>query len=308
MNGRFSLDSLSAVHPRGALNAVRMSQLLTSNYLRSRNLLLRWRWYVMYFLTRACRPVVIERPIGKARHRHAICLLTVSPDTDQIDFFHRLTDYEIYVVCDDNTTDIESLREKYNEIVFVRMDEMHCIRRGFHQLNALVKNGVPSSWDKALCYFYEVNPNRHEHVWFIESDVFVPSVETIPAIDAKYGDSHDLLSKAFEAFEDVPDWPFWHKHHDRSLPRFRSLMCAIRASKTFIDRVGKYAAAHRRLIFLESFFPSLAIRDGLRFEGIAELATILFHKRWEPGEFSAENLYHPVKDLRLQAASRLRFR
>jgi len=290
------------------MNVVRMPQFLTNNYLRARNLLLRWRWYAFYFLTRAGRPVVIERPIGKPRHRNAICLLTVTPDTDQLDFFRRLTDYEIYVVCDDNTADIESLRARYDPFVFIRMDELHCLRRGFRQLNAFVKNGVPSSWDKSLCYFHEVIPDRHEHVWFLESDVFVPSVETIPAIDAKYGDSYDLLSQAFEAFEDVPDWPFWHKHHDRSLPRVRSQVSAIRASKTFIDRVGKYATAHGRLIFLESFFPSLAIRDGLRFEGIAELATILFHKRWEPGEFSAENLYHPVKDLRLQAAARLRLR
>jgi len=305
---RATRNGPSAVHPRGVLNVVRMPQFLTNNYLRSRNLLLRWRWYVMYFLARAGRPVVIERPIGKARHRHAICLLTVTPDTDQLDFFRRLTDYDIYVVCDDNTADIESLNARYDAFVFVRMDEMHCLRRGFRQLNAFVKNGVPSSWDKALGYFYEIIPERHEHVWFLESDVFVPSVETIPAIDAKYGDSYDLLSQTFEAFEDVPNWPFWHKHHDRSLPRVRSQVSAIRCSKTFIDRVGKYAAAHGRLIFLESFFPSLAIRDGLRFEGIAELATILFHKRWEPGEFSAENLYHPVKDLRLQAAARLRFR
>jgi hypothetical protein len=284
-----------------------MPQLVTTIHRFSHNLLLRWRWYATYFLTRAGRPVVIERPAGDARHRHAICLLTVRPDMDQLDFFRSLTGYDVYVVCDDNTADIASLRARYDEFVFVRMDELHCLRRGFRQVNALVKNGVPSSWDKALCYFSEVIPDRHEHVWFLESDVFVPSIATLPAIDAKYGDSSDLLSQRFEAFADVPDWPFWHKHHDRSLPRFKSQVSAIRASKTFIDRVGQYAAVNGRLIFLESFFPSLAIREGLRFGEIAELHTILFHKRWDPGEFSAQNLYHPVKDMRLQAAARRQF-
>jgi hypothetical protein len=273
-----------------------------------RNRLLRWRWWATYFLTRFGRRVMIERPAGDVRHRHAICLLTVTPDTEQLDFFRGLTGYDIYVVCDDNTADIEPLRARYHDFLFVRIDELHCHRRGFRQLNAFVKNGVPSSWDKALCYFCEVIPDRHEHVWFLESDVFVPSTETLPAIDRKYGDAADLLSQRFEAFADVPNWPFWHKHHDRSLPRFRSQVSAIRAGKTFIARVAAYAASHGRLIFLESFFPSLAVREGLRFEGIEELASILFHKRWKPDEFRPENLYHPVKDLRLQAAARSQFR
>jgi hypothetical protein len=285
----------------------RLLQLANKVWLASRNRLLRWRWWAAYFLQRSGRPIAITRPNHDVRHRHAICLLTVTPDKEQLDFLRELTGYEVYVVCDDNTADIEPLRARYDAFVFVRMDEMHCRLRGFHELNALVKHGVPSSWDKALCYFCEVIPGRHDNVWFLESDVFVPSTETLPAIDRKYGDEADLLSQRFEAFADVPGWPFWRKHHDRSLPRFRSQVCAIRASRTFIARVGEYAATHGRLIFLESFFPSLAVREGLSFAEIEELAPILFHKRWHPDEFRPESLYHPVKDLQLQVAARRRF-
>lgn len=265
--------------------------------LRVRRILLRWRWYAWHLLARARHPVVAVAPADPPRHRTAICLLTEIPDATQLEFLRGIPGYDLLVICDDNAHDLAPLRASCRDTVFVQVDELRCLRAGYRQLNAVVKFGVPSAWDKAMYFLGDVIPNRYEHVWFLESDVLVPAVDTIPAIDARYGDGPDLLSGPVSSYADMPDWYFWSKHHDASLPRVRCQASAIRASRSLIGRIRSYAATRGRLIFLESFLPSLAVRDGLRCEDIAELATIDYHARWDSAEVRRSNLYHPVKRL-----------
>ncbi|MFM9058296.1 MAG: hypothetical protein ACKOSQ_04115 [Planctomycetaceae bacterium] len=294
---------------RSASDGIGMSGLSTACYtlLRVRRILLRWRWYAWHLLARARHPVVTVPPADPPRYRRAICLLTEIPDTTQIEFLRGIPGYDLLVICDDNTYDLTLLRASCRDTVFVQVDELRCLRAGYRQLNAVVKFGVPSAWDKAMYFLGDIISDRYEHVWFLESDVLVPAIDTIPAIDAKYGEGPDLLSGTVSSYADMPDWYFWSKHHDSSLPRVRCQASAIRVSRSLIGRVRSYAAKQGRLIFLESFLPSLAVRDGLRCEDIPELDTVQYHARWDPAAVQRSNLYHPVKQLTEHQDAQRRF-
>ena len=114
-----------------------------------------------------------------------ICLLSVKPCAKTYEFFRDLkkqSAYEVIIVIDDNKHEIPG----YDGIVpLIKMDPTICEKVGFKSCIQWLNNKAVSR-DKALYYFNHVYDKPYENIWFVEEDVFIPSVKTIQNMDAKY--------------------------------------------------------------------------------------------------------------------------
>jgi hypothetical protein len=155
------------------------------------------------------------------------------------------------------------------------------------------------------------------HWWVLEEDVFVTTEATLLAIDAAHPTA-DLLSahhhiKHSLAFPDTRHWsgtrvwPHW-KLADGLVepPLASSMVCAVRISKELIRRIGIFAAQHRRLLFCEMLFNTLALKNQLTVAIPLQLRGIV----WREPRFRAEYpympdcLYHPIKSTVVQRKAR----
>ena len=174
---------------------------------------------------------------------------------------------------------------------------------GFCKLNLVdwIKKDI-TAWEKALYYFCKIEV-EHEYVWFIEDDVFIPSVDLIAEIDAKHPDA-DLLCKQHFSKVESPSWSGWKMSEHTMIegPYYQSICCAVRISRRLLSAIQDFAALHKRLIFLEFFFNTLAVQKGFKIETPAALKFIHFDR--QPFIFNKNYMYHPVKNYKLHPVIR----
>jgi hypothetical protein len=186
------------------------------------------------------------------------------------------------------------------------MDNAEAEREGFKNCVQCLPNKACSR-DKALYYFARTDQS-YEQIWFIEEDVFVPTVTTISDIDAKYPEG-DLLTSSHSTDAETRNWPHW-KHIVQTNgiklppPYARSMICAIRVSRAMLCAVDAYATAHNNLFMDEVLFNTLAIHNNLSVVPIAELTTIHYRHAWKLSDIQPTHLYHPVKKVARQVAWR----
>lgn len=227
--------------------------------------------------------------------KKAICILCIKPDIKQIHFYKHLTSaYDVYFVCD-NLKNTSTILEG---IHFINIDPSISLINGFINSNTAIFPKTPIAWDKALYYFSSVNTS-YDNVWFIEEDVLVPSLKTVPYIDSKYG-IEDLLVASHISYEDEPLWLHWKQAINLTKPHYKSMVCAIRVSKRLLECIKEYANKNKTLYFIELLFNTLAAQNGLTIKKIPELSTITHKDKFEKSEIIDTNLYHPFKDLNVQ--------
>jgi hypothetical protein len=214
----------------------------------------------------------------------AICILAYQPDERLIQLYNDLSksNYDFYVIVDDNKYDISSLEKKYTSFHFIQIKEEECIKNGYYGLNYYVKKGEPSAWEKAIFYFSTQKINTYPFVWFLEDDVFIPQKDVILEIDRHYyGQNIDLLSKSNETFN--RKWahaPAVLEHAPSFLSKSLhiSLICAIRLSNKFLNKIKDYVQENKRMFFAESFFITLADYYHLTISQPQEFKTIFYRK------------------------------
>lgn len=251
----------------------------------------------------------------KVTNQIAICLLSFQPKLELIELYDGLyqgDSYQIYVIVDDNEWDISDLKENFSNIVFIKVKEEICKKMGYQNLNYMVKNGEPSAWDKGIYYFCEESKIQYPFIWFLEEDVFIPTSNTIKNIDEKY-DQEDLLIKSMNIpGKNVnrvgPQLNEVDKYINPKLKLFlrKSMVCAIRISHLFIQKIKEYVRENKTLFFLEYFFPTIAEYLKLKVNKIEELEEIHFRKIWTIDDIfkRSQSLFHPVKDVMLQKSFR----
>ncbi len=255
-----------------------------------------------------------KRKRMKITDKIAICLLAFQPKIELIELYdglYRGDKYDIYVIVDDNNYDINELEERFSDIRFIKVKEDTCKKSGYQNLNYMVKDGEPSAWDKSIYYFCEVNHDLYSYVWFLEDDVFVPTSETIKNIDEKYG-NEDILLKSLQQGKNIlyigPQNQELKKYMNPIFQKYltKSMVCAIRLSNQFIQKIREYIKKYKSFFFLEYFFPTLANYYGLKVKTIDELKNIIFRKIWTVDDIFKEqnSLFHPVKDTMLQRSFR----
>ena len=88
------------------------------------------------------------------------------------------------------------------------------------------------------------------------------------------------------------------------LPHSKSMICAIRVSKSMMECIETYATKHTSLFLDEVLFTTLAIHNELKIITPVELSTIQYKKSWTFEEIKKDHLYHPVKEFRIQETYR----
>lgn len=254
----------------------------------------------------------IESFSDNSNNIKCLCLLCLKPNNDTIDFLvkfkNKYDDYDVFLVIDDN-----SIQYSFNKLKVIQVEDKICGDAGFKYSNHMVKNNIPSAWDKFFYYF--CNNNNYSNYWVLEEDVFIPNIETIFNIDKKY-DNTSLLVKSnqirdVKSSDEIFNWHHWKYIVDEnrnaifSLPWYKSMVCAVRIPFNLLDEVKKFVDKNSRLYFIEFFINTLAMKSNIRIESIAELSEIYWKKDFDIDDLTNNSkLYHPIKDVNIHKSIR----
>ena len=227
----------------------------------------------------------------------AICLITFRPNKIWCDFLNLFSKYKIFIIVDDNDFELGDFMDNYENITFIKVENEKCKRTGYIDTNFTLGKLI-SGWDKALYYFgFENDTDNYDFIWFMEDDVFFNNEDTILRIDQQYTND-DLLSPFYlENSGDKNNWQ-WHRINiEYPQPHYRGMMCIVRFSKEMLDCINYYAYQNKTLCFLEALFPTIAIKNNLKYGIPVEFNRITWNETIEKEEINMNNLYHPVKDM-----------
>lgn len=234
------------------------------------------------------------------------CFLTITPSEKFYNFIKKLPEIDnIYICIDNNHYNIPNYDGK---IKIIKINDKTCINEGFQNSNRYIEGAT--SRDKALYYFYK-NDINYDYIWFIEEDVFIPTIETIKNIDIKYPDNDLLVSENNIIYEKRSSWHWSMMNRELdgklSLPYSNAMICAIRCSKKLLECIFNHALKYKTLFFDEVIFNTIALHNNLNVKDIEELKTIVWKKKWTKNEINIKNLYHPVKSIEDQYELRKAF-
>jgi hypothetical protein len=197
---------------------------------------------------------------------------------------------------DDNGFDLSTFIHDYSNITFIQVKNEICKLNGYINANFTLKKLI-SGWDKALYYFGVENTN-YDFIWFMEDDVFFHNEDTIVQIDNQYIDD-DLLSNTYGENTDgnKNTWHWCRITIQYTPPYYNGMMCCVRFSKTMMNCIYDYASTHNTLFFLEALFPTIAIKNNLKYNTPSEFKNIYYRRNFKKPDINPNYLYHPVKDL-----------
>jgi hypothetical protein len=235
----------------------------------------------------------------------AYAFLTKTPNNDLIAFAQKLYDkyhYHIYIFVDDNSYEINDI----SGINFVKINKEDCIKHKICYCNEKFPGAIHHNQssckvlalDKAVYYFVYVN-KTYDHIWLIEDDVFIPSVDAFYNLDNKYHNS-DLLSaknnKCLPHEEDVWFWPYALKCFKH--PVYCSMMCCCRLSSRLLDKIKDYAILNGFIPFFEFSFNTIAMQNDLHVDCPKELSSIVWQEQWKIDDFkkNPNHFFHPLKE------------
>jgi hypothetical protein len=227
---------------------------------------------------------------------HALCLVTFTPNKVWCDFLNLFSEYKIFMIVDDNKFDLYEFISNYNNINFIQIEDINCNLNGYTNTNFTLNKKI-SGWDKAL-YYFGVENNIYDFIWFLEDDVFFNNEDTLLQIDSQYIND-DLLSNNYEINVDgnKNTWHWAGITINYSPPYYNGMMCAVRFSNRMMKSINNYAKNQNELFFLEALFPTVAIKNELKCNTPNEMKNISYRNYFDDEDISEENLYHPVKDL-----------
>jgi hypothetical protein len=152
-------------------------------------------------------------------------------------------------------------------------------------------------WDKVI-YKMCKEKNNYRYVWIIEDDVFIPYEKTLLDIDNKYKNI-DLIANTDYTEGKYYEWLWPQIMHTIPLekPYYCGMMCAIRLTNTFLEKIEDYAKTYKSLFFLEAFFPTLVKHYKLNCLHIDEIKTITYCAEFDNINIQSSNLYHPMKNI-----------
>ena len=227
---------------------------------------------------------------------NAFCLVTFRPNKIWCDFLSSFINYKIFIIIDDDNFDVSQFIIKYTNINFIKIENTKCQTTGYINSSLTLKKLI-SGWDKAL-YYFGVEEINYDFIWFMEDDVFFYSEDTILNIDKKYV-NEDLLSNIYgENKNGAKNKWHWSKINIQYPPPYYcGMMCATRFSRNMMSCINKYTTSHKTLFFIEAMFPTVAIKNNLKYSTPNELTNITYNKIPSKSIININNFYHPVKDL-----------
>ena len=250
----------------------------------------------------------------------AICLLCVKPTTTYVEFLNRITNYKLFILCDDNTCSINQFNN--TDIKFIKISDTICYNNGFKNSNSYCISKNPSAWDKVFYYFSKINKN-FDYVWILEDDVFVPNSDAFYYLDNKYKDADLLCKSNINYIVDNVENNLWSSATNKyDLPWFKSMVCCCRISNKLFDEIAKYVEQNKELFFIETMINTIAYHKNLSIKEVEEFLYI--QPKPTPGnrfrkiingniiwmtksiiDLRKNYLYHPVKNLEIHEKYRI---
>jgi hypothetical protein len=238
-----------------------------------------------------------KKYIERYHHKHAIVFLTRNPHTLMFEFAEKLISHEYDVYFSINSIDYvppKNISEKIN-ILQISSDESE--QAGYKGGTLLIPDGGASAWCKAIYYFCELNTTSYDAIWFIEDDVFIPSVHTLKNLDTLYpSHSSDVLSTDYIKTE--VDSNHWHYQLNKGLidlPWAGGMVMAIRVSLRLIREIKLLTRKNKKLLMAELLFHTVAIHHGFNIVVAPELKWLVTSKIWDDNEIHENGLFHPIK-------------
>ena len=251
--------------------------------------------FIILILLYICNKNNIETYVNN--NMNAICLITFEPKKIWCDFLNLFNNYKIFLVVDNNNFDLYEFRNNYKNINFIQIEDIKCKLNGYIDVNFIIGKLI-SGWDKAL-YYFGVEYNNYDFVWFLEDDVYFYNEDTLLQIDNQYINS-DLLSKNIDENSDGSKntW-HWHRINIEYLPPYyNGMMCVVRMSNKMMKCINNYAKEQKTLFFLEALFPTIAIKNKLKYDFPDELYDLYWYKYdFNEKDINKNNIYHPIKDI-----------
>ena len=232
----------------------------------------------------------------------ALVLLTREPNESWLNLVQTLAqNYDVYVIIDNNDSDLSTYKSNYADIRFLQIDDAECANAGYKNSSTVLIKKTPIAWDKALYYFCS-SSNNYSKVWFVEDDVYIPSKTAITEIDAKYPDTDLICNKSnYNDTGTLEGWMWW-KEADKyfALPWSGGLQCICRMSAPLLRRIDEFVKAKQSLVFIEVLFPTLAQQNGLTIANPPEFANVDCCEKWDFDKIDPAKICHPVKQTKDQ--------
>lgn len=235
--------------------------------------------------------------------RSAVCFLTQQPSFETLKFSRELaqdvSSIDVFISVDNNSWIIPSTT--LPNLRFLQINESICNKYHFKESGSFGSGKTCLAWDKAL-YYFSKHTTHHSFVWFLEEDVFIPSIQAFLALHDLYSSSHDLITSAIEynINGDLSSWFHWYLAPGTfALPWAHSMVCAVGCSRRLLSAVNEYVKWRGHLTFVEFLFHTLAIQNNMKIINPFELDTISYRRKYTYENIKARpnNWWHPVKNL-----------
>jgi hypothetical protein len=237
----------------------------------------------------------------------ALCFLTQRPSFDTIQFAlelaQNLSFIDVFIIVDDNNYTNPLLIS--STVRFLQFNETVLMYYGFHRANFAGVCKPCSAWDKAL-YYFSRQSTHHSFVWFIEEDVFIPSIKAFLSLHQLYSSSYDLVAPPpieYNMNGHTDSW-FWPLVPGTFVPPWaHNMVCSIGCSRRLLSAVNEYAQWRGHLVFVEYIFHTLAIHDNqMKVVTPFELDPIVlwYNYGFEHIQANPYNWWHPVKNFNRQ--------
>jgi hypothetical protein len=125
----------------------------------------------------------------------------------------------------------------------------------------LIQPDLGTTISIGLIYLGIILISDFNKIWFIEEDVFIPSLKTIENIDLRYQNGDLLVNDNIVIHKRKINW-HWKLVNNRiklKLPYSRAMICAIRCSKKLLLCIDEYVKKYNKLcsnfcLFENKFF------------------------------------------------------
>lgn len=234
--------------------------------------------------------------------KKAVVFLCNEPQIGTLSFAIEIAlegQFEVFLVIDNCDA---YYGKEYRGVNIIQIKDEFTSLKGYYGCNidgksTHVKKEV-IAWDKFLFSFCETL-DSFDFVWVFEDDVFIPSIETINNLDAKYGHYDLVTPNNFEKKDKLMDWHWRHGFESIDPPHYYSMVCACGVSRNLLNEIKKYKEAKGKLFHIEIMFNTLAMQAGLNVADPLELKSVVWMGEWGLDEFLLlpDNVFHPKKDI-----------
>jgi len=225
-------------------------------------------------------------------NKSCVCLLCYKPNDIWIEFLSRFTNYDVYVVIDDNSQDYKRQYSRFQNIHIVQINDDECKMNGFVNGNLTIDKEV-TAWEKSIYYFSSIQ-THYSNFWLFEDDVFFHDEDSLFSIDKQYPKS-DLLSNVY--FENNSDWHWNRIEIQFSPPYYNAMVCCVRVSSSLLSEIKRYANMNQTLFFVEALFPTMCKKHQLHYDTPTQFNNIQYRKDYQDDDIDEHHLCHPIKDI-----------